>query len=287
MALETRTTIPVPAMAPDLTDEPGVVLTPPTPRLFLSTNAAHVDPSELNELLLSSAKTPPRNPAKLRIALDNSYCVVALFADLSGGDESVATDVSDAAFPEGLDLVAFARATSDGAFTATLWDVCVHPDIQSCGMGRAVVERLMGEIRATNVSSFTIFTPPEARRFFESCGFASGARICGMKSVSRTIPPPPPLVPKIIYAKTALPEPRLAEEGVSAAEPLPKQPQRRPRVGRVLSGEALPAGQKAGAARPRLSLHDVKRPIMAALRGGRSGLNSLGGRGEPPEPRDG
>lgn len=40
-------------------------------------------------------------------------------------------------------LIGFARATSDGVFNATVWDVAVLPSWQRGGLGRALMERIV------------------------------------------------------------------------------------------------------------------------------------------------
>ncbi len=39
-------------------------------------------------------------------------------------------------------IIGFARATSDGVLSATVWDVAVNPAWQRSGLGRALMERL-------------------------------------------------------------------------------------------------------------------------------------------------
>jgi GNAT superfamily N-acetyltransferase len=46
-------------------------------------------------------------------------------------------------------LVGMARATSDHAINATIWDVLVDPEYQGQGLGRALVEQLVSEGRAS------------------------------------------------------------------------------------------------------------------------------------------
>ena len=39
-----------------------------------------------------------------------------------------------------------ARATSDHAFNATIWDVLVDPEYQGQGLGKALIEQMVGEV---------------------------------------------------------------------------------------------------------------------------------------------
>jgi ribosomal protein S18 acetylase RimI-like enzyme len=42
-------------------------------------------------------------------------------------------------------LIGLARATSDHAFNATIWDVLVDPEYQGQGLGKALVEQMVRE----------------------------------------------------------------------------------------------------------------------------------------------
>ena len=42
-------------------------------------------------------------------------------------------------------LIGMARATSDHAFNATIWDVLVDPEYQGQGLGRALVEQMVSD----------------------------------------------------------------------------------------------------------------------------------------------
>src|ERR687893_568244 len=52
-------------------------------------------------------------------------------------------------------LIGFARATSDHAFNATIWDVVVHPDFQSKGLGKAMMKYMIKKLRAEDISNIT------------------------------------------------------------------------------------------------------------------------------------
>ena len=43
-------------------------------------------------------------------------------------------------------MIGFARATSDGVFRATIWDVVIDPAYQGGGLGRKMVETLVRAI---------------------------------------------------------------------------------------------------------------------------------------------
>lgn len=77
----------------------------------------------------------PRRPfKKLRIALANSYLLASLastsyYRDELGRENQVGETV----------LVGLARATSDHAFNATIWDVAVLPSLQGLGLGKVLL----------------------------------------------------------------------------------------------------------------------------------------------------
>lgn len=67
-------------------------------------------------------------------------------------------------------LVGFARATSDGIYRATIWDVVVHPDCQSLGMGRQLVETVLSHPRMNRVERVYLMTTFQ-EKFYERVGF--------------------------------------------------------------------------------------------------------------------
>lgn len=70
----------------------------------------------------------------------------------------------------GEELIAFARATSDGVYRATIWDVVVHPDCQGQGIGRKLVETLLSHPRMCRVERVYLMTTYQ-QRFYERIGF--------------------------------------------------------------------------------------------------------------------
>lgn len=71
---------------------------------------------------------------------------------------------------DGLQLIGFARATSDCIYRATIWDVVVHPDYQGCGLGRKLVETLVSHPRLNRVERIYLMTTRQ-QRFYERIGF--------------------------------------------------------------------------------------------------------------------
>ena len=68
-------------------------------------------------------------------------------------------------------LIGFARATSDCAFNATIWDVVVHPDFQGKGLGKALMEYMLKKLRTEEISNVTLFADPHVVNFYQNLGF--------------------------------------------------------------------------------------------------------------------
>ncbi|MBW4698970.1 MAG: GNAT family N-acetyltransferase [Aphanocapsa lilacina HA4352-LM1] len=92
---------------------------------------------------------------KVKKAIDHSFCVISMYEQR--GD-----------FKQ---LVGFARATSDHAFNATIWDVVIHPEFQGKGLGRAMMDRIVAELRAADISNITLFADPHVVDFYRRLGF--------------------------------------------------------------------------------------------------------------------
>ncbi len=67
-------------------------------------------------------------------------------------------------------LVGFARATSDGVYRATIWDVIVHPDFQGAGIGRKLVETVLSHPVVCHVERVYLMTTHK-QSFYERVGF--------------------------------------------------------------------------------------------------------------------
>jgi ribosomal protein S18 acetylase RimI-like enzyme len=70
-------------------------------------------------------------------------------------------------------LIGFARATSDHAFNATIWDVVVHPEFQSKGLGKALMKYVLKQLRNEEISNVTLFADPHVVEFYSGLGFMS------------------------------------------------------------------------------------------------------------------
>lgn len=67
-------------------------------------------------------------------------------------------------------LIGFARATSDGIYRATIWDVVIHPDYRGAGLGRKLVETVLSHPRMNRVERVYLMTTHQ-QRFYERIGF--------------------------------------------------------------------------------------------------------------------
>lgn len=67
-------------------------------------------------------------------------------------------------------LIGFARATSDGIYRATIWDVVIHPDYRGAGLGRKLVETVLSHPQMNRVERVYLMTTHQ-QRFYERIGF--------------------------------------------------------------------------------------------------------------------
>jgi ribosomal protein S18 acetylase RimI-like enzyme len=67
-------------------------------------------------------------------------------------------------------MIGFARATSDGIYRATIWDVIIHPDYQGAGLGRKLVETLLSHPRLSRVERVYLLTTYQ-QGFYARIGF--------------------------------------------------------------------------------------------------------------------
>jgi ribosomal protein S18 acetylase RimI-like enzyme len=95
-----------------------------------------------------------RRPEELAIALANSNPVI------SAWDRDR--------------LIGFARATSDGIYRATIWDVVVHPDYQGAGLGRKLVQTILSHPQVARVERVYLMTTNQ-QEFYKRIGFETNA----------------------------------------------------------------------------------------------------------------
>ncbi len=71
---------------------------------------------------------------------------------------------------DGEQMIGFARATSDGIYRATIWDVVIHPDYCGAGLGSKLVEAVLSHPRVNRVERVYLMTTHQ-QRFYERIGF--------------------------------------------------------------------------------------------------------------------
>eukprot|EP00798_Chlamydomonas_sp_ICE-L_P015203 gene15203-21278_t len=113
---------------------------------------------ELNNLF-ERVGFPRRDPPRLKIALDNTYLIIWVRA------------TKNTRFANKGEMVAFARAASDGFLSATIWDVSVHPAWQRNGLGQALMERLTRCLVIDGVPTITLYAEPKVIELYEKVGF--------------------------------------------------------------------------------------------------------------------
>jgi N-acetylglutamate synthase-like GNAT family acetyltransferase len=117
-------------------------------------SASYCSPIDLNQLqaLFEAAAfwAKDRDMEQMAIAIANSKPVVSVW----DGDR----------------LIGFARATSDGVYRATIWDVVIHPDYQGAGLGRKMVETVLMHPHVNRVERVYLMTTNQ-QEFYKRIGF--------------------------------------------------------------------------------------------------------------------
>ncbi|KAF8056840.1 TAP1 [Scenedesmus sp. PABB004] len=152
-------------------------------RILYRSNAP-VSPEEL-EQLCEKVGWPARPVDKVALALRNSYAVATLHLQISrpggGGGGGSSSGSGGGGGAEGERLIGLARATSDHAFNATIWDVLVHPEFQGQGLGRALVEHMVRGLLRADITNVTLFADTKVVDFYKGLGFeADPENIRGM-----------------------------------------------------------------------------------------------------------
>nr|YP_009654280.1 hypothetical protein [Pleurostichidium falkenbergii]QCH39567.1 hypothetical protein [Pleurostichidium falkenbergii] len=121
--------------------------------IYLSINK-NINLYEL-ERLCDSVGWIRRPLKKVKLALDNSFLIVSLFCYKKNRRK----------------LIGFARVTSDGSFNATIWDVVIDPEFQGLGLGKALMDEMIKQLRNSDISTITLFADPEVIQFYKHIGF--------------------------------------------------------------------------------------------------------------------
>jgi ribosomal protein S18 acetylase RimI-like enzyme len=135
-----------------------------------------IPPNELQELC-ASVGWVRRDPLLLKQALLNSTVVVSAWNTNARAHKEEEIEQ----FQASNKLVGFARATGDGIFNATIWDVVVHPAYQDKGVGKLIMSTLVKELDKLGISLVTLMSEPAYERFYKKFGFISDlVRLRGM-----------------------------------------------------------------------------------------------------------
>eukprot|EP00271_Cylindrocystis_brebissonii_P016136 TRINITY_DN3935_c0_g3_i2.p1 TRINITY_DN3935_c0_g3~~TRINITY_DN3935_c0_g3_i2.p1 ORF type:complete len:291 (-),score=56.92 TRINITY_DN3935_c0_g3_i2:513-1385(-) len=135
------------------------------------TLGGEVDVYEL-ERLCKKVGWPRRPPHKVEAALRNSYMVASLHLHTgSAPGTDAASGVGAGAFEDTRELIGLARATSDHAFNATIWDVLVDPLYQGQALGKALVEQMIRALLRRDIGNITLFADSKVVEFYRSLGF--------------------------------------------------------------------------------------------------------------------
>jgi ribosomal protein S18 acetylase RimI-like enzyme len=71
-------------------------------------------------------------------------------------------------------LIGFARATSDGIYRATVWDVVIHDDYRGEGLGGKLVQTLLAHPHMNRVERIYLMTTHQ-QTFYERMGFTKNS----------------------------------------------------------------------------------------------------------------
>lgn len=116
---------------------------------------SEIDLKELQELFNAAAFwAQDRKIEDLAIAIANSEPAISVW----DGDR----------------MIGFARATSDGIYRGTIWDVVIHPDYQGAGLGRKLVQTVLSHPRMSRVERVYLMTTRQ-QKFYERIGFEHNA----------------------------------------------------------------------------------------------------------------
>ncbi|CAN6471448.1 unnamed protein product [Victoria cruziana] len=134
-------------------------LTVSDPELVSRGFAVHRSPAglDLDELNSVFARVgfPRRRPDKIAKALEHTPTVLWIEDTRSGKP------------------VAFARATGDGVFNAIIWDVVVDPSFQGLGLGKAIMERVVGDLLEMGIVNIALYAEPQVLGFYRPLGFCA------------------------------------------------------------------------------------------------------------------
>ena len=124
-------------------------------QILFSDRKSEIDLQELRQLLnLATFWAKDRSLDDLNIAITNSNPVIAVW--------------------DGQNMIGFARATSDGIYRATIWDVVIHPEYQGSGLGSKLVETVLSHPCIHRVERVYLMTTHQ-QHFYQRIGFQANS----------------------------------------------------------------------------------------------------------------
>jgi GNAT superfamily N-acetyltransferase len=82
-------------------------------------------------------------------------------------------------------LVGFARVLTDRVFKALVFDVIVAPDHRADGIGRGLMEQIVGHSDLRKVAHLELYCLPEMAPFYERWGFSTD--VSGLQLMRRRV----------------------------------------------------------------------------------------------------
>jgi ribosomal protein S18 acetylase RimI-like enzyme len=124
-------------------------------QIRFSDRKSEIDLYQIQQLLnVSAFWAKGRSIEDLGIAIANSEPVISVW--------------------DGERLIGFARATSDGIYRATIWDVAIDPEFRGVGLGSKLVETVLSHPRMNRVERVYLMTTHK-QRFYERIGFQANS----------------------------------------------------------------------------------------------------------------
>ena len=116
--------------------------------ITIKLGTGHIDWPAVCELI-RRAPLGTRDPEKLKMASENSYAVCTAYS--------------------GRDLIGFGRALSDGSYQSAIYDVVVLPAFQGRGVGRGIMDALIGAL--PQGALILMHVVPGKQAFYRKFGF--------------------------------------------------------------------------------------------------------------------
>jgi ribosomal protein S18 acetylase RimI-like enzyme len=126
-------------------------ISPDNHHILFDDSRAKVDFNQLQTLFkLAAFWAKDRTQDDWKIAVENSEPVVTVW--------------------DYQQMIGFARATSDGIYRASIWDVVIHPNYQGSGLGRKLVQTVLSHPKMCRVERIYLMTTHQ-QKFYERIGF--------------------------------------------------------------------------------------------------------------------